>query len=194
MLYVNRQSIQFGWCVYTLTLANNPRPEFIWYCKFASVIAAVDALKNPDFSSTATYRLDIFGHYPDKMTAYNATSKYLKENGMPPLNLTQWFNRRQPIQCDQTGQRFKNAAEAATLLGLNRSQLSQHLRRNAGYKTIKGMTFTNVTEQSERQAGAVQFPQRQAPMNAPAPHKPLVGLMPTVEDFNLDVSIQPRSQ
>jgi hypothetical protein len=51
---------------------------------------------------------------------------------------------RQPIVCDQTGRVFASQLEASKALGVNKAQLSQHLRRAKGYNTIKGMTFSHV--------------------------------------------------
>lgn len=61
------------------------------------------------------------------------------------------------VKCHQTGAIYRNAAEAADKLGINRGQLSQHLRHAPGYKTVGGMTFERLAI-SEPQAPAVQYP------------------------------------
>lgn len=160
MMNLNYQTILNGWCVYTLTMQGCEKPDFIWYSKVSHLTTLADAVKNPDFNRTANYYLAITSYQPDKVTAYNVVSAWMKLHGMPALNLTQWVNRRNPVQCVQTGVVYNSASDAAKALGINQSQLSQHLRRNPGYKTIRGMTFINVSSAAHVRGGkpAVIYP------------------------------------
>ena len=143
----NSNMAQNLWCIYTLTPQDDVsgKPDFVWYCKFAHVTMIADAIKNPDYNHNINYLVRVISFHNHRLEASNAVSAYFRENGWPALNLTQHVNRHNPVKCEQTGQTFRNAAEACNMLGINRSQMSQHLRRTPGYKTIKGLVFSNVS-------------------------------------------------
>lgn len=158
-MYINHQYLQSGWCVYSITKAGESAPDFVWISKLSNVSTVTDALKNPDFDKRANYWLQVISYHPNKLAALNAQGAWMKEHGTPIMNKTQHINRRNPVQCEQTGQIWQNARECATALGINQSQLSQHLRRNPGYKSVKGLTFINVSSKPQAVAPqAVQYP------------------------------------
>jgi hypothetical protein len=170
--WINTDLSQNAWAVYTITAQDNSSgmPDFAWYCKHANVIAAADAIKNPDWDHNKHYLLDVVSLHKHRLEASNALSAWIKAHGWPPLNLTQHVNRHNPVKCEQTGQTFRNAAEACSMLGINRSQMSQHLRKTPGYKTIKGLTFTNVSSASHVTGGKPLQPVQYPPVNPPG-HK-----------------------
>lgn len=159
MLIINHNVITKYWCIYSLTKANESEPCFIWYCKVSKLLSLTDALKNPDFDKTANYTLSIISYHNNWIECNNALKPLFAgiSGGMPVLNRTQWINRRTPVKCDQTGQVWNSQRDCAEQLGLNQAQLSQHLRRNPSYKTVKGMTFTNVSA-AKLHAALVQYP------------------------------------
>jgi hypothetical protein len=108
------------------------------------VLTLSDVLKNPAFNVYAPHTLRIHALFPSQEIARANLREYLIRQPWPPLNKTSHINHYCRIRCEQTGQEFRNAAEAAKLLGINAAQLSQHLRRMPGYKSIKGMTFSTV--------------------------------------------------
>lgn len=55
------------------------------------------------------------------------------------------------VYCWQTRQIFQSMREAATALRVDHSQLSKHLRRVHGFKTVGGFTFSfSDTEEAQR--------------------------------------------
>lgn len=53
------------------------------------------------------------------------------------------------IKCEETDRFFKTGAEAARWIGCSPAQMSCHLARKSGYRTIKGYTFTKVMQREK---------------------------------------------
>ena len=49
-----------------------------------------------------------------------------------------------PVRCEQTGEVYANAHQAAKATGINYSHLYYHLAGLQGYKKCKGLTFTYI--------------------------------------------------
>lgn len=52
---------------------------------------------------------------------------------------------KRPIICHQNGQYYPSITRAAYELQIDRSSLFRHLKGEAGYKTVKGMTFAYLS-------------------------------------------------
>lgn len=152
-----------SWCIYTLHDLNK-KLIFVFTSKLSTVCSLRDVISNPAFDVNATYTFTIAQIYNTQTEAHNALYQYVQMFGMPELNKTVRFNRFGKVRCNETGQIWRNQNDCAKTLGINQGQLSLHLRRSPGYKTIKGLTFTNVT-QSAPQPQAVQYPQPTASIN-----------------------------
>jgi hypothetical protein len=113
-----------------------------------------DVAINPAFNINEPVKLVVNQIYTNNRDASAASLAWLRSNPWPELNKTMRWNRRTNVRCCETGQIFRNQRECATMLGLNQAQLSQHLRRNPGYKTIKGMTYENIPDTQQ----AVKYP------------------------------------
>jgi hypothetical protein len=55
-------------------------------------------------------------------------------------------NRRQMVECINTGKRYNSASDAARDTGVSQGNLSNHLSGKAGYRTVKGLEFRRVVE------------------------------------------------
>ena len=155
MVWINRRTITNQWCIYTLQNKAGVL-VFIWAAKLANAMSARDAMSNPALKDDEDYYFQIAGVYPDQRHAQAALGEYLRKNPWPEFNKTVRWNRRTRVKCNETGQTWRNGAECASQLGINRAQLSQHLRRNPGYKTIRGLTFSNIPDEQAIQP--VQYP------------------------------------
>lgn len=131
-------------CLYTVSNAKC-QILFVGVAYIAEIFRFGDLLRNPMFNSEEVYRIDIIAKYDRALDAVNAQAVYLKEIGGAPLNKTGTVNRRMSnVKCVQTGIVYRNASEAARVMGLNQSAMSQHLARKPGFRSIKGYTFEYV--------------------------------------------------
>lgn len=145
--------------VYTLHDSVDDSIHLIWAAKIAQSLSIKEALSNPAFDRDKVYTIRLWGTYRTSKEAQRAVGDWIKTHGMPGLNKTVRFNRFTQVQCDQTGHIYKNAAECANQLGINKGQLCQHLRGNPNYKTVKSMTFRNIPHTGAK-AQPVQYPPR----------------------------------
>ena len=128
--------------VYKLINTANNHTVFIWYSKAVDILSLTSLKSNPAFDANAQYTLQIMSYHLNLIEAQNAAGALMQREGMPDLNKTLRWNRKGPIICNETGQKFRNQAEAVQMMGINQSRLCQHLRGVPGYKTVKGLTFS----------------------------------------------------
>lgn len=94
---------------------------------------------------TADYRIVINGPYSDWVKAENAVQEQVRIDGrMPPYNRILSNLKTQRVRCIETGVIYRNASECANSTGVASGNLSKHLRRQPGYKRLKGFTFEYV--------------------------------------------------
>lgn len=169
MIKITGYQVAYQWCVYTLT-SDAGEIDFIWPSKIASALSLKDVLSNPQFDQNKPYIFNLYNIYKNKHDAQNAIGGYMQQYGMPPLNKTVRYNRYTPVQCNETGKVWRNARECALEMGINQGQLSQHLRRNPGYRSARGLTFSNVT--APRMSIQPPPPIPPAPLQAPPVQQP----------------------
>ena len=117
---------------------------FVWHCKFTDILELRECIKNPAFERNENHTIKIISWHKTQRETTLAFDKIVKSWGVnwPILNYTNYSNNhKNRIRCNQTGEIFYTHAEACRKHNLNASQLSQHLRRNPGFKSIKGLTF-----------------------------------------------------
>lgn len=117
---------------------------FVWHCKFTDILHLRECVKNPAFERNENHTIKIISWHKTQREANLEFDKIVKSWGInwPILNYTNYSNNhKNRIRCNQTGEIFYTHAEACRRHNLNASQLSQHLRRNPGFKSIKGLTF-----------------------------------------------------
>jgi hypothetical protein len=114
--------------------------------RLKQILTFKDVCGSPDYDPSAAYILTAISSHVRYVDAYNAVCRYILELGKTPLlNFGRALNReRRMVLCEQTGQTFASAAEAAKLLGLPAGNLSRHLAKQSGYKTVRGLTFKYV--------------------------------------------------
>lgn len=61
----------------------------------------------------------------------------------PECNMRGYFMARkyQQVMCNETGEIFNNAAEAARAHGIDPTALGRHLKQEKGFKSVKGRTY-----------------------------------------------------
>jgi len=130
----------------------NPLNDTVLYVgvnTMKNIWAFSDVLKHPEFKANELYQLSILVDYPcdnviDARNMQSKTIKDLKLGYSPYLNITMHQRHDMFIVCDQTGMKYRSQTEAADALEISQSQLSKHLRKQQGYRSIKGMTFSYV--------------------------------------------------
>lgn len=142
-MLMNGYNTDKDFCVYYL-LTPEQKILFVWYSKISNAMSIIHAKANPAFDKNQQFSFHIYAIYKDQRQAINGMGEFFKLYGMPELNKTVTYNRRTKVQCVETGVIYNSQYECAKLEGLNQAQLSQHLRRNPGYKTIKGHTYKNL--------------------------------------------------
>ncbi len=135
------KNVHSSWYVYEV-LDVSDALMYIGFGKAADLLQLPELVANPAFDSSRPYRVKTVHECENRSQALNKASTLLMVKGMPVLNRTARVNRFGMVKCDQTGQIFKNAKIAAERMGISQPNLSQHLSRKPGHKTIKGMTFS----------------------------------------------------
>lgn len=146
-------------CVYEIYNAQG-QVIFLWYCKADDVLKFERIKRNPAFQRNQEITVNVVSWHNNIGEAQTAFSNKMQDfQHMPELNKTISFNRYGSIVCNETGQVFRNQAEAATVMGVNQSRLCQHLKRAPGYKTLKGYTFNFTAEKpvNKQPVQAVEF-------------------------------------
>lgn len=117
---------------------------FIYWCKFTDVLTLSDLVKNPAFDIEQTYNLYIMGYYDTWIDASNAQHKLIMERGQPILLMSHLHNKLGMIKCNETGQVWWRQSDCVRELGCDSSALSRHLKRQPGFATVKGLTFSRA--------------------------------------------------
>lgn len=121
--------------------------------RLTNVVSFKQLLPDPRFNASGTYSVDILtGHalYFDALNTVNKLIKDLCGDRMPPLNLSQHYNRNANVICNDTGVVYRNASEACRALQIQPPRMSNHLKNKAGHKTIRGLTFSYIEVNRKR--------------------------------------------
>lgn len=128
---------------------------------FLQSIVNYDQLRrDPSFDVHQTYSILIVGHSPTLAEARGKVIEYTRQlcgTHTPIFNMTAGLNRRRAVKCDQTGEVYQNAAAACKALRVPHSNLSQHLARRKGHRSIKGMTFSYTEFYSRDELGRINL-------------------------------------
>lgn len=145
MFITPRESQNF----YTYFL-RNPYTSEILYCgvdKLPDIFNFTHLRKHSQFDISVPYLIELRTNHPFLVHAKNKQSELLKvecAGKRPPFNWMEIEHKTKQIKDDDSGQIFKSQQEICKIMGLNQGQLSKHLARAPGYRTVKGHRFSYV--------------------------------------------------
>ena len=137
------------WCVYSVREAPLPGDPietlFIGSARLIELYAFPDAQRNTEWLRRVTPDTQLIVtvlYLGDKVECWNEASRLSLTEPRPICNRLglNMHGSSRPILCSN-GQRYETQTEAAQALGINQAQLSQHLQRKPGFKSVKGLTF-----------------------------------------------------
>lgn len=132
------------------TMLDGEEVVFIGYDKLVNIISLTVPAAHPDFKQGHDYTVQI--HQPAYVNSIDAANhaSSLITGETPPLNRGSYARFNRVIVCEQTGQSFETQEEAARVCNISQPQLSKHLRRLPGHKSVKGLSFIyKAAEQSQ---------------------------------------------
>ena len=128
---------------------------------FISSIVNFETLKrDPSFDVKQTYSILITAHCQTLAEARGKAIEYMRQlcgSDTPIFNMTAALNRRRAVKCDQTGEIYQSAAAACVALRVPHSNMSQHLARRKGHKSIKGQTFSYAEFYARDEQGRINL-------------------------------------
>ena len=143
------------WCIYEHLITDADTGEdrliYIGMCQLNEAMGFPDARRNSHWPLIVTDRT-MLTHRIVATGSYQACFNHrqgLILRGRPVCNIKGYdtYARATRIRCNETGQIFDNQAIAATATGVNPGALSQHLQGRKGYKKLKGLTFSRLTQE-----------------------------------------------
>lgn len=124
-----------GYWVYTIRSTTSTPPHTVQHIGCDTLI---DILRHiPSDSPDDKYVIEFYGQFNNKKEAKStleATSLILN------LDITPKMKKR--IKCVETGAVYESISQAARELGLTKNALCCHLKGKVGYRSVKGLTFT----------------------------------------------------
>lgn len=134
---------QFACYLHTM----NDQPLYVGACRLSELMDAPDARQNSEWNrcvvAQSAVTLTIVSEHPTLLEAETAAlihaltvKAYCNLNGQKVIE-----KRGNAVMCIDTGEEFATAAEAAKILKLSTSNLSNHLNGKAGFHTVKGKRF-----------------------------------------------------
>lgn len=108
-------------------------------CRLSQLFALPDA-RQAGIDPSEDVLLTMTDMFENRGEAVKAHSVRMKEYNFTPTPTT-----HSKIECIETGEKFGTIAQVAEAHGIAASNLSNHLRNNLGYNTVKGKTYRRVT-------------------------------------------------
>lgn len=156
------------WCVYEVTNAPGGAGRSLWVgcCKLSGVLLL------EEFNRTACYRemvkgnpqtsIVLIGTFINETQARRMQFEYRKARN--PQGNAQFAESMRdfkgrglgPVKCIETGQSWRNSAEAARANGVAASTMSNHLNKRFGYSHVNGLTFVRAFVTPEDAISALQ--------------------------------------
>ncbi len=151
MFSYNGKMARHGWCVYVLYDSTGTF-TYIGASRISNVLGLTEVLKNPAFNIEELTTINITQHFSTQQEATAFVYNYLRNNPWPALNKTAHANHYSGVRNIRTGETWRNASDCAKANNINPAQLSQHLRKLAGYKTIKGEIYEHANYTTNEKA------------------------------------------
>ena len=143
--------MRYAWVVYLLRDAGG-NLQFIGCSRLSQVFNIPDARANSYFlqifPNGSVMNLEVLHMEPSREKARNAQWFYFRQYGKPFIQQAGRAYRgtkKQPILCDQTGEKFESISDASKAHGVAQSQLSNHLMGKSGFITVHGKTYRYST-------------------------------------------------
>lgn len=130
----------------------NETVQYVGVTPLVELFALTDAQCNsmwPDIFSKPVTTLDInvVAVTPDEREAYQEMHRLISIHNPTCNRKGYWVDpRKQNVICNETGETWDTAVAASRAHGLSYSQLSNHLNRKPGYKTVKGRTYRRTVQ------------------------------------------------
>ena len=137
MITLNPARAGKQWCVY-LIRRELDSPFHVGYCMLRDVIKMPDMWMDKPDAMCVLHLLGTFETKPEALSLY--VKKCIELGFKYHMHLA----RRGCIKNDTNGTVYKTAQDCCKAENINPGALSRHLRRLAGHKTIRGMTYTRI--------------------------------------------------
>ena len=128
-------------------LDENETVRYVGVSPLSELFTLRDAYSNTEFANTFNRQITTLEIRVDVLTATEKEA-YIEQRRLigvhnPTCNRHGYHveTNKQGVTCNETGEHWKSAQEAATAHGLTYSALINHLNRKPGFKTVKGRTY-----------------------------------------------------
>ena len=135
--------------VYSVHIAKDGTCVYVGRGSIHDIISFRQLLVMPGFDESIEYEIRFHGTVKTPMEAWNLQMTVMREAiGYQPVFNTQekMANRYRRVRCKNDGSVYRTAADAARHYDLAAGNLSNHLNKLPGFKTIKGLQFEYVLE------------------------------------------------
>lgn len=131
---------------YVYAIIDSITGEYVYinHGKLNDIVNFRNLMALPDFDKERDWVIVLYEAHDNIIDASNEVSALIKRlsgGKMPRFNMSITKNKKAGIRCIETGIIYRTQVEACESLGLYQSQLSNHLARKAGFKTVNGYTF-----------------------------------------------------
>lgn len=129
------------WAVYTMRSAfGDLQLLHVGVIKMTQLITFNDALLNENVDFDKILAIEIISLHPNKGLALRDALQLRAQNKMP----IQLNPHTTTIRDVETGETFSSAKACAEQRGISISNLSNHLNRKPGFKTVKGKIYEKI--------------------------------------------------
>lgn len=137
-LHISRSAAKSKWVVYFLLTVLRPEIQFVGACRLE------DVYKFPGYKgdSDTVFNVMFDSLHDSKIEADKRQVELIKTYGLAAKMAANNFVM---VECIETGERWKNAHQAAIAHDIDHGALKRHLARRPGYKSVKSRTYRNVT-------------------------------------------------
>ena len=145
--------IDTTWAVYTHTNGETGQTLWAGKCRTCDLTKFPDARKNREWVKQVlfapkiitTIEALVYGELEANRELFRIIERLrpiINKQYTPQIGRKQ--PERTPVQCEQTGVIYINAASAADSLGVARATMSAHLNGNPAFRTVRGMSYIRV--------------------------------------------------
>lgn len=145
------QELLWSWAIYTHANMRDgvPTVQFVGCCPLRELFTLNDAHSNSQWANTfkgdENIQVSVIAITMDEREA-RTQQRELAMTYKAHCNMRGYHlgKKYQQVMCNETGERFRNATEAACSHGIALSNLYNHLNGKTGHRTVKGRTYRYV--------------------------------------------------